>query len=179
MYITKLFYVSKTRMIIFRYVVLLFLMPLFTFSQEAELISFDLKDQFDRIYTDKDYKGSIFIVVGSDKGGSKYNPIWSAAIYNELKNESVNKQLKLAGIADLGSVPFFLKGFIKNKFPKEREKWVLMDWKGIFAKAYKFKSGMSNILIFDHDGRLVYQTTAKEMDDKKLVEIIQKIIAFK
>lgn len=155
---------------------LLFLLTTVSYSQVSDLISFELKDQFDRVYTNKDYKESIFIVIGSNASGRKYNPIWSLAIYNELKDESVNNQLKSVGLANLSSVPFFLKRFIRNKFPKDKKNWVLLDWKGIFSKAYKFKSGMSNILIFDHEGQLVYQTVAKDLDSKKLSIITKKII---
>lgn len=159
--------------------ILLFLLTTVSYSQVSNLISFELKDQFDRVYTDKDYQESIFMVIGSNARGSKYNPIWSLAIYNELKDESVNNQLNSVGLANLSSVPFFLKAMIRNKFPKDKKKWILMDWKGKFSKAYNFKSGMSNILIFDHEGQLVYQTAAKELDSKKLSIITKKIIELK
>ncbi|MCH9028912.1 MAG: hypothetical protein IH819_04705 [Bacteroidetes bacterium] len=39
-----------------------------------------------------------------------------------------------AGIAYVSSVPFFLTGIAKGKFPDYSAKWVLMDWNGIFSE---------------------------------------------
>lgn len=55
-------------------------------------------------------------------------------------------------------VPLFLKGYVRKKFPRDQEKWVLMDWKGRFAKAYAWTPQESNILIFDRGGALVHRT---------------------
>ena len=40
-------------------------------------------------------------------------------------------------------------GFVKGRFPKDWHKWVLMGWKGSFAKAYRFEPGSTNILVFE------------------------------
>ena len=155
-------------------ILLLFVITI-SFSQESTLINFELQDQFEKIYTNNDYRGSIFIVIGSNSSGRKYNPIWSAAIHNELKDEPVFEKIKMNGIANLSAVPFFLKGFIRNKFPKDPEKWILMDWKGKFSKAYHMKPGVSNILIFNVGGQLVFQTTATDLDAELLAVLVEKI----
>lgn len=153
---------------------LLFLSP-FALSQDSTLISFKMKDQFDNVYTDEEFRDSIVIIIGCDKDGSKYNSIWSKAIYDSLKNEKEFNQIKFLGVADLRGVPFFLKDFAKGKFPKEKEKWVLLDWKGHFAKAYQFDSKMSNIAIFDRNGILVYKTSEQALDHQKLGVILEKL----
>lgn len=53
-----------------------------------------------------------------------------------------------AGIAYVSSVPFFLTGIAKGKFPDYSAKWVLMDWNGIFFRNFNFVQEASNILIF-------------------------------
>jgi len=47
-----------------------------------------------------------------------------------------------------------------------------MDWDGIFSETYNFIEDECNILIFDLKRVLVYQTSVKEIDERKLNEIL-------
>ena len=47
-----------------------------------------------------------------------------------------------------------------------------MDWDGIFFESYNFIEDECNILIFDLKRVLVYQTSIKEIDERKLNEIL-------
>ncbi len=148
------------------------LLPLNCLSQQTKLISFELKDQFKREYTENSWTDSILLFLGSDKTGSKYNPIWAKAIYDSIHLNLPKFPLQQVGVANLSSVPFFLKGFIRNKFPDDREKWTLMDWDGTFSKTYNLVAKKCNILIFDRRRVLVYKTSVKELDKIKLREIL-------
>jgi hypothetical protein len=147
-----------------------------SYSQDSALVSFKLKDQFDNVYTDGDFKGNIVIVVGSDKEGSRYNEEWSLAIYDTLKRIGKENSVKFLPVADTRGVPFFLKGFVRDKFPKERERWVLLDWKGIFAQCYDFQPKSSNIMLLDRDGNVQHQTSVRQLDGKKLYPLLDKIL---
>lgn len=142
------------------------------FAQDSTLVSFELKDQFDRLYTEKDFNGHIVIVIGSDKGGSQYNHSWGQAIHDSLVHEDSFEHLKFLPVADLRGVPFFLKGIVKGKFSKDEENWVLMDWKGIFARSYQFEADASNIIIFESDGKLIHKTAVHELKQETLREIL-------
>jgi len=111
------------------------LTPITELSQEKKLISFELEDQFDREYTEKSWQDSILIFVGSDQGGSEYNPIWTKAIYDTLQKELPELPVRQVGIADLNSVPFFLTGIVRGMFPDDTTRWALMDWDGIFSES--------------------------------------------
>lgn len=143
-------------------------------SQERHLISFEINDQFDKVYTEKDYEDEIIVIIGSDKSGRKYNPIWSDAILDSFEEEH-KEQIIMLGIANLRGVPFFLKGMIKGKFPKDHDNRILMDWKGQFAKAYLFESKVCNILVFDRDGDLILKTYGKDIESHKLNAIVGKL----
>ena len=142
---------------------------------ESSLISFKVKDQFDRVYTDWQFRGSILIIIGSDKDGSKYNEIWTQAIYDSLKAEENFDRVKFLGVADVRGVPFFLKGYVRGKFPKDDEKWVLLDWKRAFAKAYEFEPEMSNVAIFDQRGALAHRAYGQTIDKDKLAVILAEL----
>jgi len=144
-------------------------------AQTDHLIPFELSDQFDNVYTHEDFLNHIVVLTGSDRKGSQYNKEWGRAMYRALMHESIFIQIKWVGVADLGGIPFFLKGIVKNYFPEEKERWVLLDWDGEFAEAYKLQEDVSNIMIFDHQGSLVYQTTLTELDENKLDVILNNI----
>jgi hypothetical protein len=150
----------------------LILIPLIGLSQEAKLISFEMKDQFKKEYSDRNWPDSILIILGSDREGSEYNPIWAQAISDSLQTIPPGVPVKLIGLADLKGAPFFLRGFISNMFPGDPDQRILMDWEGSFAGSYNFIKGESNILIFDLERNLVYQTSGKEPDKIKLSEIL-------
>ena len=111
-------------------------------------------------------------MLGSDKGGSEYNEIWGKAISDSLRSEKEFDKIQFVGLSDLSSVPFFMKWVIKGKFPDEKEKWVLMDWDGVFPEAFNFTEDAANILVFNTERKLIYQSFFKELDNNKLDEII-------
>ena len=47
-----------------------------------------------------------------------------------------------------------------------------MEWDGIFSETYNFIEDECNILIFNLKRVLVYQTSVKEIDERKLNEIL-------
>jgi len=166
--------VNKTKEIVMTLLFILLFSPLtlFVFAQESTLIPFELKDQFDRPRTEKDFSGHIVILIGSDKGGSQYNRFWGQAIHDSLANENGFERLKFLAVADLRGVPFFLKGFVKGKFSKDEENWVLMDWKGKFAKSYQFEAEASNIIIFERGGKLVHKAAVHDLEQETLGEML-------
>ena len=72
-------------------------------------------------------------------------------------------------------MPFFVKGSVKKKFPREPENWVLLDWKGTFAKAYELKEDVCNILLLDRDGRIVRRTEQTDVDPEVVSELSRTI----
>jgi hypothetical protein len=75
-------------------------------------------------------------------------------------------------VADVRGVPFFLKGMVRGKFPKEPGKWMLLDWKGKFAKAYHCVKDSCNILLFDDDGNLVREFVVAELNEAAMSPVL-------
>jgi hypothetical protein len=144
-------------------------------ARSTTLIDFEIKDQFDQVYRQADYEGRILYVIGSDAKGSSFNGEWGRAIYEALKGEEGFEDVVSLPLADLRAVPFFLKGTIRKKFPQEKDRWVLMDWKGVFPKAYGFERRSMNIVVFAADGRLVHQAHGRELDKGVLDGIVTAI----
>ena len=151
-------------------------------AQSDKLVSFSLKDQFDRSYSDTQYKGKALILVGGDRVGSRYVQPWAHAIYDVMEKDIALSRAHLVGFADLRAVPGFLRGFVKGKFPKDEREWVLLDWKGGLTKSYDGKTKTCNILIFNPEGDLIYKgfvAEFKEEEFRKIEEKLQQLMAVK
>ncbi len=154
---------------------LLCLLPAAIFPQDSTLIDFKIKDQFDRVYTQDSWEDSIIVIIGSDRKGSEFSGTWSGAIKDSLNDAPGFDRVKFVGLSDLRGVPFFLKRFVRGKFPKDPANWVLMDWKGRFPKAYQFREDHCNILIFDINRHLIHQTAGTALEPDKLKQIINSL----
>jgi len=143
-----------------------------THAEDRELLNFELKDQFENVHRRSDVLGNIVLLIGSDRGGSQFNEAWGKAIHDSLSDHPRYYQISHLAYADLRGVPFFVKGFVRGKFPQEPDRWVLMDWKGIIAKTYDLAPKSSNVLVFAQDGALVHHATGREPDDETVSEIL-------
>ena len=151
------------------------LLPGASRSGSGELIEFRIQDQFDRIHTDAELRGRIVLIFGTDKNGSRFGGAWAEALRKSLSSRVSSDAVAWVDIADLRGVPFFVKGSVKKKFPREIENWVLLDWQGTFAKAYELEQDVCNILLFDRDGRVVRRTGQTEVDPEVVSELSQTI----
>lgn len=139
---------------------------------EQALVSFEIRDQFKNVHTDGELRGTILVTIGGNRGGKEYYEQWNRAIRDSLQVIVGGAQVKVLRVPDLRGVPFFVKGAVKGGFSKNPEEWALLDWKGVFAKAYDYTEGESNILVFDKEGNLAHQTHGTEVDPQKLNAII-------
>jgi len=146
-----------------------------SFAQTQHLIPFNLEDQFQKEHTHKDFVGKITILIGSDKGGSKYNGKWATAIKKAMQDQQLEIELAPLPVADVSSAPFFLHGYVRSRFPQEKDKWTLLDWEGEFSEAYNFKDNKSNILVFDRNGKMIYQTSGEEVSGSEVMRILEAV----
>ena len=141
-------------------------------AQDATLIDFSIEDQLGATHSHRDYQGQVLVVLGSDQEGSQFNPLWVMAINDSLGSHPGFGEISFMGVADVSGVPFFIKPVVKRMFPSEEEKWVLLDWDGLFTGAYEFKPDSSNILVFDRRGRLVLREQGREVHVNTLRSIL-------
>jgi hypothetical protein len=145
-------------------------------TQESSLIQFELKDQFDKKYSQQDFLGRICILVGSDKEGSQYNDRWSLTIFDSLSALGLQDSIKFLAVANLKGVPRLFRGLVKSKFPKGDSQSILLDWNGIFAQTYQFVPDVSNIILFDRSGNQVFRIAVTELDPAKLDAFVEEIV---
>ena len=157
------------------FLVLALLLPMATVAAPAELIDFKVEDQFKKIHTRDEVRGKLFIIVGADRKGSEFTGAWSNAIMSGIRRLGVQDQVVEVGLADLRGLPFFLKGMIRGKFAEKSKGWSIMDWKGVFPKAYGFENDKANILVFGPDGALLHRTSGQEVVPGEIDALLGKI----
>ncbi|MDH3891647.1 MAG: YtfJ family protein [candidate division Zixibacteria bacterium] len=153
-------------------VILVLLAPIAAIAADSTLIEFEIKDQFKNKHTHEELQDKVVLIVGHDRGGRKYKAPWAEALYDSLKPEVDSGRIMQVGYADTRGVPFFLKGWARRKVRKEEDTWMLLDWKGVLAKAYEFEKGKCNILVFDTQGVLRHHLAATEVQPVKLNRVI-------
>lgn len=98
----------------YKVLILLFLMSSVFAAEETKLIEFKLEDQHERKFTEADFRGYISVFIASDRGGSAFNELWASAIVDSLRDHTNFGDLKVEGVAHLGSVPFFYVDLLKD-----------------------------------------------------------------
>lgn len=159
--------------LIILFVVIVLLAPTATMAADSTLIEFEIKDQFKNKHTHEEFSGKVLVIIGHDKGGRKYKAPWAKAVYDSLKSEIDSGRIMQVVYADTRGVPFFLKGFARGKVRREEDKWILLDWDGVLAKAYEFEKGKCNILVFDADGILRHHLAATEVQPAELNKVLE------
>jgi predicted transcriptional regulator len=114
---------------------------------------FTLQDQHVKTVSLRQFEGRVVALIASDKEGSSQNPAWTKAIRDKYADEVI-----VLGIADVSSVPFFLKGKIRNDFKKEGDS-ILLDWKGEVFNAYNLTKGVSNVILIDKKSMIHYRSS--------------------
>jgi peroxiredoxin len=125
----------------------------------ARAPEFTLQDQYDKTVALRQFEDRIVVLIASDKEGSVQNPQWKKAI-----SEKYGDNIVILGIADVRSVPFFLKGKIRNDFKKD-EGNILLDWKGEVFTAYGLAKGVSNIILIDKNGSIRFRYAGSAAPD--------------
>ena len=156
-------------------VFLLLAIPVLAEVAPAPLIDFRIKDQFGKLHTSGSFQNSVAIVVSGDKKGSTFIKEWSPVLADSLAAEVKSFRVKFIPHAHLKGVPFFMKGTIKGKFPKEPDKWVLMDWDGEFDKAYELEENHCSIVVFDQEGLRRIQVAVQDFDQVVFARLLAGI----
>jgi len=141
----------------------------------VRLVDFSLEDQFGKLHTVGYYRNSVVVLVTGDRKGSKYIEQWAPALRDSVADLVDSYRVKFLPAAHLKGVPFFIKGAIKGKFPQEREKWTLLDYKGVFKKTYDLPDDRCSLVIFDPAGVHRLQKSVTDFDVRIQAEILTEI----
>lgn len=111
---------------------------------------FSLSDQNGQQYSLATFAGRPIVLLASDKKGEEQNHQWGERI-----GKKYGSRVRTVGVADVRTVPFFLKGRITNNFKKDKNA-ILLDWDGILFTSYGLAKGVPNVVLIDGGGMVRY-----------------------
>lgn len=160
----------------FLLIVMLFMLQLTDAGAEnavgEKATEFTLQDQYEKTVSLRTYEGRAVVLIASDKECSSQNAAWKKAVRTKYGDS-----IAVQGLADVSSVPFFLKGKIRSDFKKEAEN-ILLDWKGEVFRSYGLTKGASNVILIDKDG-MVRHRSSGPASPEAVQELFEKIDALR
>ncbi len=156
-----------TRMIsIFIISVLLIGIQLLANGIGQKIPSFTMEDQYSKEVQSSAFKGKHLLLFIADRAGSKLTPNFTKVLEPKYRGKAT-----FIAVANVSSVPFFLKGFIRGKFQENYTYTVLMDWKGVLWEHFSCKDDVTTVVHIDPTGIAKFKLSGTGTD--KELELIQ------
>jgi hypothetical protein len=128
-----------------------------------KLPTFIMEDQYSNEIQSTSYKGKHLLLFIADRAGSKLTPNFTKILEPKYRGKAT-----FIAVANVSSVPFFLKGFIRGKFKENYSYTVLMDWKGLLWEHFSCKDDVTTVVHIDQNGLAKFKVsgtgTDKELD---------------
>ncbi|HUJ19344.1 MAG TPA: hypothetical protein VL197_15275 [Nitrospirota bacterium] len=122
-------------------------------AANSKVAEFALQDQFGNLVDISLYKGSIVVIIASDKEGIDQNENWEKAILQKNGDDII-----LLRVADVRGVPSDLRKYVRKKF-QEIKLSILLDWDGTIFRQYGLMKNVSNLILIDRKGYIRYMSS--------------------
>jgi hypothetical protein len=134
---------------------------------------FKLVDQFSKEYPWSLYRGKNVILLLADRKGSELTETWTTPL-----RQKFGTGVEYIPIADVSSVPFFLKSFVRGKIKDKYQYPILLDWDGDVAEHYLLKPDVPTLVFIDKSETVRYYTYGKgtEAEIQKTITEIESIL---
>jgi hypothetical protein len=135
--------------------------------------AFELKDQYNAPHSISFPRTRVTVLTVADHKGSEQVGGWIASI-----RERYPADIDIAGVADVGKVPFFLRGTVQEKFKKRCAYPVMLDWSGRVAKSFGYEKGEASLLVIHRDGTVLmrFSGAANEERLRQVFETIDRAL---
>ncbi|WP_234023371.1 YtfJ family protein [Sorangium cellulosum] len=128
----------------------------------------------------KALRGKPVLIVYEDKDSAMQNKPLKDALGKLAKGGNYRRAIALAAIADVSSYDFWpVKGFVKDAIREESRKFgttIYCDWDGTFRSTYRLRRGVSNVILVDKDGRVLFaaEGALKTEAQQRLLDLLRK-----
>ena len=112
-------------------------------------VSLELPDQYDAPQRLAFPATNVVVLTIADKKGAEQIDGWLSALKSPYAG-----RIELRGLAEVGSVPWLLRGKVRKKFQETRTHPVMMDWSGRVCAQFGFQPGLANVLVIARDGSI-------------------------
>lgn len=133
-------------------------------------LNYVLEDQYGIEHRSVTNNGKRQLLFLADRSGSEYTSNWTKVLEPLYRNT-----IEFVALADVSSVPGFLKGFIKGKFKDAYSNPILMDWEGKLFEYYNCPEGIPTILFVDNKGIIRYKISGKGTNSE--LQMLSEVIS--
>jgi Glycosyl transferase family 2 len=111
---------------------------------------FELPDQFGTNHAVIFPRPQPLVLIVADRKGSEQIDAWVMAL-----KARYGRRLELAGVADVGGAPAWVRGMIRKSFRKKYPYPILLDWSGRLPASLHCQKDVANIFLLDPAGRVL------------------------
>lgn len=141
------------------------------FGQSQTLIPFELTDQYDVVHSSQSTIGKHTVLIISDRDGSGHSENWGQAIQRLINDLPHPDNVSVFAVAHVEGVPSILRSFVRKMMKGDRNRPVLLDWKGEVNQEYGIEPGRANVFLFAPNGNLQLRFAANEVTPSALKKV--------
>lgn len=108
-----------------------------------------------------DYIGRAVIVMYEDRDSNHQNDTLKTELAARARAQDLSRDVSLVPVANLSQYNFWpAMGFARDAvvdIAREQQTEILIDWSGDMARAYRFRPGVSYVLVLTRDGRVLFR----------------------
>jgi len=127
--------------------------------------SFTLRDQFNDEHAIAFPRERPTVLALADRRGSSQLEGWLEPI-----GERYEGRVHIDGVADVRGVPGPLRWGVRQIFRRGSKTPIMLDWEDTLCTTLAYEKGSANLLVLDHDGRIVHRIHG-EVDEDKLAAL--------
>jgi Bacterial protein of unknown function (YtfJ_HI0045) len=138
-----------------------------------------LVDAWDRTLSVTRAANKPILVVYEDKDSAKQNQPMKDDLAKLAKGDRYKNAITLLAIADVAGYDYWpVRGFVKDAIQSESHKFstvIYCDWDGSARNAFNVKKGVSNIVLYGRDGKVLLAHEGAMPADKraKLIDLLR------
>jgi hypothetical protein len=137
----------------------------------------ELEDQFRiRHSLQADGKRPV-LLVSADRDGSNFIEEWIRPLTLELIDREVFDQIQIVSTAELAGVPPFVRGIVRNAFPKDESMKILMDWQGVVGRSWPTTDRHCNLILFDANGQWLETIPVRSFEQQQFERVLARILS--
>lgn len=126
--------------------------------------AFELEDQFNKKFAFKFPAKKVTVFVFGDRKGAEQIEGWVRPLY-----EKYTDKIEIHGIAELSTVPWIAKGFVRNAIKSKSKNPIMLDWSGKVSKDYGSESDKANVFVVSKTGEIIAEkrgaASSTELED--------------
>jgi hypothetical protein len=119
-------------------------------NQDRQIKSFALSDQFGAEHRFQFPKTNVSLVVVAEEKGSEQINSWVLPA-----SERYGRKLDIGGVADVSSVPSWMRKSITRRFQKTYSNAILLDWTGAVVRDFAYRKRLANVYLLDRQGKVL------------------------